>query len=97
VGLYFRSHSRTRVGDRQYHILSGVDGKVGASKEIVHHHVGGFDQQLAAVRHGILGVDSEIHEHLTHLAGVRAKSSRFAIQIEVNAMFSPSNRRSIFS
>ena len=80
MGLHLRGHSRARVGDRQHHVMAGADVEVGARKVIVHHHAGGFDHQLAAVGHGILGVHGEVHKDLPHLPGVGAKSSRMRVE-----------------
>ena len=37
---------------------------------LIQQYVGGFDRQVAALRHGFTGVHSEIHEDLLDLAGI---------------------------
>ena len=39
---------------------------------LVEVDIGGFDRQLAAVRHRIAGIDREIHDHLLELIGIGA-------------------------
>ena len=45
----------------------------------VQFHVGGFEGELAAVRHGVAGIEGEVHDDLLDLPGIgfdRAQISR---------------------
>lgn len=41
-------------------------------KGFIDHHVGGLDDEAAALRHGVAGVGGEIHQHLADLPGIGA-------------------------
>ena len=41
-----------------------------AGKSFVERDVGGFDSEFATLRHGVAGVDGEVHDDLIDLAGI---------------------------
>ena len=43
---------------------------------IVQGDIGSLDDDLAAIGHGVLGVNHQVHDHLLELAGVSAGSSQ---------------------
>jgi hypothetical protein len=55
----FRIHTGTGVAHRQHDVRRRVEVRVGC-----------LDRQAAAFRHGIAGVDRQVHDHLLDLARV---------------------------
>ena len=58
------------VGDRQQHILSGLDLRLMARIGLVKHGVGDLDGQPAAVRHGVAGIERQVEHGAFHLGRV---------------------------
>ena len=63
-------HPHAVVADGEHDILPAADLHVLARIVLVQFVIGRFDQQLAAVGHGVAGVDHEVHDHLFDLAGI---------------------------
>ena len=59
-----------RVAHRQRHVWTGIHRGVGPRKGFCERHIGGFNGELAALRHGIPGVDGQVHDDLFHLSWV---------------------------
>src|SRR5262249_17468787 len=57
-------------------IGSWFDGEVAAGIAFVEHDIGGFDGEDSAFRHGVAGVDHQVHEDLLDLAGVGADGAK---------------------
>ena len=54
----------------EHHVVAGRHADVAAHAVRAEFHIGGFDFEPSAARHGVARVDGEVHEDLIHLAGV---------------------------
>lgn len=64
-------HSAAAIAHPQPHVPALLRPRSPGDGIGVHGDVTGVDDQGAAARHSVAGVDREIHEHLLHLAGIR--------------------------
>ena len=76
VRLRLQAHARACVGDAQKHIVALADNRMLVVVNAVQFGVGGFDDQLSPIRHGVARVDHEVHDDLFHLAGVSANGAQ---------------------
>src|SRR5258708_1003178 len=65
-----RVHAGTGVTDSEHHVTSGCHAFMIAAVASVQIDVGGFEDQFAAVRHGVAGVDHQVHNDLFDLARI---------------------------
>ena len=76
-----RRDARPRVGNRQPHETSwgqvGMPGAVLLSEQ----HVFRFDQQFAAGRHGVAGVDAQVHHRLLQHGGVDVQPAHALVEV----------------
>jgi hypothetical protein len=70
MALHLVGHAATGVGDREGDVRSGWGVEVLLGVGGVEIDVGGLDDELAAARHGVAGVDHQIENHLVHLARI---------------------------
>ncbi len=63
-------HADAGVGHRQQHVLTGRHVGLGARIEFVEHGVAQFQGQLAALGHGIAGIDRQVEHHLLELVRI---------------------------
>ena len=63
---------------------------------VVQIDVRGLDRELAAVRHGVAGVDHEVHDHLLDLSRIGIDAAQLRIgSLVLSSMSSPISRRSM--
>ena len=73
------------VGERDHHIFAGGRAVEGSDGIVLQFDVGGFDAELAAIRHGIAGVQRKIEDRGRQLARIdQCRRNRFA-RLEVDA------------
>ena len=77
MGLSFGIHAHAGVADGQHHVLARLRWGVQAGIAFVERDIGGLDGEFAALRHGIAGVDRQIHDDLFDLAGIGAHRAQF--------------------
>ena len=75
-----RRHAAPGVGHRQHHLPPGTDVSAVPQTRIVPFDVMGFDDQLAAVRHGVARIDRQVEDHLLDLT--RIDLDRIELRIE---------------
>jgi len=64
------NHSRAGVGEDQHRVRAGADvGPTTVGGYVNDARSGRLDGDLPTVRHGVAGVDGQIHEHLLDLSG----------------------------
>ena len=63
-------HAVAGVAYGEHHVRSGPGVRSLSKVGLVELNVTGLDDQLAALGHGVAGVDRQVHDHLLHLAGV---------------------------
>ncbi len=63
----FGRHAAAGVADRQHHIGAGPHLGIGLGIGLVEHDVAGLQQQLAAVRHRVAGVDRHVEHGIGEL------------------------------
>ena len=82
-------HARSGVGHGEHDVVAGLHAVVGLHVLFVQPDVGRLNRQLAAVWHGVPGVDREVHQNLFTLAGIEAHESQTGgyhrLQIDVLA------------
>ena len=66
----FRRHACARVGDRDEHVLTGLD-RVFLGVSVIHKSVHGLDGEPAAARHCIARVDREVEDRVLKLRRIR--------------------------
>ncbi len=71
----FLGHAGSRVTDAEHHVVAGNGAGVCARVVFIQRDIVGGDGQLAAVGHGIAGIDDQIHQHLPDVAGVGLDAS----------------------
>ncbi len=69
--LSFCIHSRTGIRDCQENVAALPDNGMHSVVGAVQLRIRSLDQEPPSVRHGVPGVDRQIHDHLLHLTGVR--------------------------
>ena len=74
--LRFRIHSRTGIRDRQENVAALPDNGMYIVVCAVQFRIRSLDKEPPSGRHGVPGVNGQIHDHLFHLAGVRADRSQ---------------------
>ena len=67
---HFWCHAGAGIADRQHDILARIDLAMLDGIGVVEMGVGDFQGQLAAVRHGVTGVDRQIEDGVLDLGGV---------------------------
>ena len=77
MGLSIGIHAQTGVADREDHVIAGTDWGVIAGVVFVEGNVGGLNSELAARRHGVARVHSEVHDYLINLTSVGADGTQF--------------------
>lgn len=65
-----RRHARAGIGDAQHHILADGDLVMLGSIAFVEMRVVGFQCQLAAIGHGVTGIDAQVQDGVFELSGV---------------------------
>jgi hypothetical protein len=65
-------HARAVVADGEHQVIAGLDRFQRGDVAAIEVHVGGFDQQLAAIRHRVPGVDDQVEQGVFQLADVGA-------------------------
>ncbi len=70
VGLGIGVHAHAGVADGEHDVVAGLHRGMEAGVVGVEGDVGGLDGQLPAVRHGIAGVDRQVHDDLLDLSGI---------------------------
>ena len=58
------------IAHRQHDVASGLDGLVVAGIVCVELRVGSFERELPAVRHGVAGIEGQVHDDLLDLPGI---------------------------
>ena len=66
----FSGHADAGIGNRQQHVLPGRDVSLGAGVVLVEHGITQLQGQLAALGHGITGIDRQVQHHLFELIRV---------------------------
>ena len=64
-------HTHAGIADRQHDVLTGPNRRVIARIVLIERDVLSFDCQFAAVRHGVAGVYSQVHDDLLDLPRIR--------------------------
>jgi hypothetical protein len=69
-GLGFVAHAHARVGNHQADVSAGGDERMRCNVFRGELDVGGLQQELASVGHGVAGIYDEIHDNLLNLRAV---------------------------
>ena len=91
--LHRWAHAGSGVADRQGHIGTRLEPCLPWCVVLVEIHFGCLDCECAAVRHGVTGVDDEVHDDLLDLARVRFDEAWFRVHSE-NELYVLSNEPS---
>ena len=67
---HFGRHPVTGIGHANDDVLARGKLRNGADILLVDKHIGGFNGELAAIRHGVARVDSQIHQRRFEVIGV---------------------------
>src|SRR6202140_1038654 len=79
--LRFAIHADASIGHRQHHVISPRQrGRTAGTRRF--GDVRGFQCKLSALRHGIAGVDHEIHDDLLDLSGIGADTTSLRIELD---------------
>ena len=76
MSFYFGRYSGSRVTHGKDRIPAGDHIDVRLRKTLVDDAVARFDDQFAAIRHRVLGIDDQVHDHLLDMAGIDADGTR---------------------
>ena len=71
VGQHVVGHPGSGIGDRQRDVVAGYHLRMSCAVLVAHREIGRFDDQPAAVRHGVPSVDGQVDQELLNLAGIR--------------------------
>ena len=71
----------------------GLTSRCGRDVGVVELRVAGLDGELAAVRHGVAGVDREVEQRVLKLVGVAQRRPQAAGQHDSSSTVSPTVRR----
>ncbi|VVN77193.1 hypothetical protein PS685_05357 [Pseudomonas fluorescens] len=82
LGQDRRRHAGTVVADGDHQVVPGLDRLQGGDVAAVEVHVGGFDQQLAAIGHRVPGVDHQVEQGVFQLTDVGADRPDFLGQLQ---------------
>ena len=63
-------HAHAGIGHGKNAVSAGRDQRIGPAVGAVEFHHFGFDQQSPSVRHGVAGVQTQVHQHLLDLRGI---------------------------
>ncbi len=63
-------HAYAGVRDGEHRVGAGNRPEMGLREGVVEVDVGGFDRELAAIRHRVARIHDEIHDHLLDLIGI---------------------------
>ncbi len=85
---HLERHPLAGIGEREHHVRPGVDVGVLCRIGGVDVDVAGFDQEAAAVGHGVAGVGREVHHDLLELraVGLEAAEARRREQGQLDAL-----------
>src|SRR5271170_290735 len=72
AGLSFAVHALAGVANGNHDVRAVFDESIFGVVGIVESDAGGANADFAAVRHGVLGIDHEIHDDLLELSGIGA-------------------------
>ena len=76
-----RVHAHAGVGDAQQDIGPGFDRiGIAAHEGGIHFRVAGLDEEFASLRHGVAGVDRQVHDDLLELALIGFHCSQVRIK-----------------
>ena len=70
LGLQLLGNSATGIGDGDQHVIARSELGIARGGGGIDSDVGGFDDELAAARHGVAGIVGEADEDFLELAGV---------------------------
>ena len=70
----------TGIGHRNHHVAPGGDVAAHVCVSLVDHHIAGLDEERAAVRHRVAGVEREIEDRIGKLAGINHRARRIACE-----------------
>src|ERR1700686_3515793 len=75
-------HADASIGHPQHHIISARQRGGPASARRFRSDVRGFQRQLSALRHGVAGVDHEIHDDLLDLSGIGTDTTSIRFELD---------------
>jgi len=95
--LRFEIHSATGIAHGEHNVLARYEGRMVRAAASSNINVGCLEVKLPTLRHRIMGIDRQIHDHLFDLSGIDLDMSRSSAYAAVSCTSSPIRRRSIFS
>src|SRR5688572_15445742 len=66
----FLAHAHAGIGDGEHHVVASCDLTAMSAHTRIDVYVRRVDQYAAALRHGVAGVDDQVHDHLFELAAI---------------------------
>ena len=78
-----RRHAGAGIGHLDHHVIGRRHGAHVEPLRLGGRDVRGADRELAAARHGVAGIDREVHHHLLELVHVRLHEPEVAAVVEI--------------